>query len=144
MNHLSAEGIDLIWLAQDRQGFVGAFITAGSGPIPKSALAYALVDPSLEEEAINLPERSSAYMLVQVPDSSSFLALAKRGLAVFDWQDIHRTSVQETKAYEAVCRPESPIAAGALPPRLRAAAQATTISVESFANCAIVEVAHGA
>ena len=33
------EGIDCVWLASDREGRVGAFITAGVGPIPAEALS---------------------------------------------------------------------------------------------------------
>jgi len=133
-------GIDLVWLAVDASGFVGAFITAGEGPIPESALAWALEDPGLEAEVLSLPVYSEGIMLIEVPLATSFVELASRGIFVYDWQDVHRTMSEETGQYELVCRPRRAIMESSLPSRLRAAASATALQSVSFGSATQVLV----
>lgn len=136
-------GQDLVWLASDGSGMVGAFITAGEGPIPVSALSAAVEEPDLESQVHRLPVICQATLLVNVPVATSFLALAKRGLFVFDWRDIHRSSAEATGMYELVCVPERPIAAAALPSLLQATAQVTSLKVASFSTASQVLVHAG-
>lgn len=136
-------GQDLIWLAVDASGVVGAFITAGEGPIPASALPAAVGEPPLESQVLDLPTICLATLLVTVPIATSFMELAKRGLFVFDWSDVHRSAIQATGTYELVCVPSHPIAVGALPSPLQAAAQATTLGGASFATESRVQVHAG-
>jgi len=133
-------GQDLVWLAIDASGMVSAFITAGEGPIPSSALQAAVGEPNLEEQLHDLPITCQATLLVNVPVATSYLDLAKRGFFVFDWSDIHRTSAQATGMYERVCLPERPVAASALPAYLQAVARATALQSVSFASSNRVHV----
>ena len=55
------EGIDCIWLASDRAGHVGAFITAGRGPIPAEALRSDTVAvDDMEDHLVELPRVSQS------------------------------------------------------------------------------------
>jgi len=90
-------GWDVAWLARDRENRIGAFITAGCGPV------VGAVDPTVEDRLLqSAPVTSSAELLTNVPDPSSFIDLATRGLYVFDW-DYYST-------YVLVARPAPPIA----------------------------------
>ena len=89
-------GIDTIWIACDRDSRVAAFITGGEGPIPHDALSQTQCAPDIESSLLLLPSTSEAHLLVHFPRPSSFLELAKRGLFVYDWQDVHSTAARAT------------------------------------------------
>ena len=127
-------GTDLAWLGVDANGKVAVFLTAGEGPIPASALPWALGEPDLEPQLHELPITGEARVLVSVPNAESFRSFGKRGLSVFDWSDAHRSQRQANGLYELVCSPEAPLLCGALPASLQAVAMATPIAGESFAN----------
>jgi hypothetical protein len=137
------QGLDLVWLAVDESGTVGAFITAGEGPIPKSALAQALEEPGLEPQILELPFKCEAVLRVQVPIATSFIELASRGLFVYDWQDAHRTMAKARGLYELVCQPKLPIVESSLPDHLRVAARATVLQAVSFGSATEVLVRAG-
>jgi hypothetical protein len=46
---------------------------------------------------------------VDIKRPDDFITLAERGLFVYDWRDIHRTKQQETRSYELVAEPNSPL-----------------------------------
>lgn len=119
-----AAGLDLVWLGVDAKGQLAAFVTAGEGPIPDSALEHALTEPGVESQLLDLPLSSADELLIDAPNPASFIALSQRGLFVFDWQDAHRTLRESTQRYELVCRPSQPLSASELPPPLQAAAHA--------------------
>lgn len=127
-------GLDLAWLGVDTSGKVAVFLTAGEGPIPASALPWALGEPDLEPQLHALPITGEARVLVSVPNDESFRSFGKRGLFVFDWSDVHRSQLQAKGLYELVCSPESPLLCEALPAGLQAVAVATPIAGESFSN----------
>jgi len=66
------EGIDCVWLASDREGRGGAFITAGVGPISAEALSsvYMPVE-DIEGHLCQLPPVSQVQLLVSVNCSSA-------------------------------------------------------------------------
>ena len=130
-----ADGLDLLWLAVDGAGHLGAFVTAGQGPIPSSALPAALGEPWLEGELSALPLRGAATLLVKNGDMSSWTRLAERGLYAFDWQDVHRSSKQSRHSYDLVALPPQPLRVEALPARLAAIARVTPLALV-FADCA--------
>jgi hypothetical protein len=86
--------IDCVWIASDRDGHVGAFVTAGVGPIPELALnsAEPLLVEDIEEAILKLPKVSDCRLLVSIPRPDSFIDMAERGLFVYDWSDVHRTT----------------------------------------------------
>lgn len=123
-------GIDCVWLAFDCEGRVGAFITAGLGPIPNSTFDENLV--SIEEvESIldDLPPITQAKLLVNVKRPDDFIALAERGFFVYDWTDISRTSASAMNAYEPVAAPIKPIHLSELPRALMIFAQASSFPI---------------
>lgn len=69
-------GIDCVWLAADRLGNMGAFVTGGEGPIPSSALHGADLHPSLEEALASLPKVAAARQLIEYKNPSTFVAMA--------------------------------------------------------------------
>jgi hypothetical protein len=109
------EGFDCIWIACDRGGRVGAFVTAGFGPIPLQVLgSSALPFDDIEARLRLLPRVASARLLVQLPRPDDFVVMAERGLFVFDWTDVHRPRSESVDAYELIAIPERPIALNVL------------------------------
>lgn len=135
------EGIDCVWLASDREGRLGAFITAGMGPIPVAAL-----DPShmpvedVEGLLCQLPPVSQARLLVSVKRPDDFIDLAERGLFVYDWTDINRTAREALRVYEPVAVPSNPIIASSLPSDLAALAKALRLTDVVFAAGDAVDI----
>lgn len=112
-------GSDYVWLGSNRRGQVAAFAIAGLGPIPNEVLRRCDV-AAIENEALRLlPKSSAATLLVEIPRPASFLALATRGLFVYDWSDAHRAKVEDIKAYELVAIPDRPCDLSSLPEPLR-------------------------
>ena len=135
------EGIDCVWLASDQEGHLGAFITAGIGPIPVAAL-----DPShmpvedIEERICQLPLVSQARLLVSVKRPDDFIDLAERGLFVYDWTDINRTAREALHVYEPVAVPSTPITASSLPSDLAALAKILRLADVRFTASDAVDI----
>lgn len=108
------EEIDLVWLAVDNAGHLAAMITGGAGPIPGDVLVHGDKVLGIEELLLALPVLGAAAVHVQVPDPGSFKALGERGLFVYDWTDIHRTTAFALKAYELVASPSASLDFGSL------------------------------
>ncbi|MHC1673178.1 hypothetical protein ACODUM_09985 [Stenotrophomonas maltophilia] len=88
MPHLQdyPEDIDCTWLGVDRTGAVAAFVTAGKGKIPTVLLADAVVDIlQIETMLMDLPVVGDAVMHVTLPRPDDYLAMASRGIHVYDW-----------------------------------------------------------
>lgn len=110
--------IDCVWLGSDRDGYLGGFITAGIGPIPLAALDLRrLVAVDVGSHLDQLFSVSNARLLVSVKIPDSYIALAERGLFVYDWTDVQ-------SVYEAVAVPANPIIVSSLPDDLRDVANA--------------------
>jgi len=135
-----AAGTDLVWLAADADGLLAAFVTAGEGPIPATALESALTEPGLEAQLLHLPVSSSHQLLTDVPNPTSFIELSQRGLFVFDWTDVHRMLREATHKYELVCRPDRPLSVSELPPVLRAVARSVIVDGVAFARHASISI----
>jgi hypothetical protein len=135
-------GFDVGWIATDRNGHVGIFITAGRGPIPTRILDKGDVRVGDIEGIILdfLPRLSDYRLLINVPRPDSFIEFAARGLFVFDWTDIHRSSGSLLCAYEPVAVPLTPIAADALPPNVAPLAVGITLDEVAFADTKTVDV----
>jgi len=126
-------GIDCVWLATDAEGRLAAMITGGCGPIPPEALSGEMEIFDVEAELLGLPINGEAILRRAVPDPSSFRALGSRGLYVYDWTDLHRTTVEATGRYELVTEPLMPARRDQLPDEIACAAVAladTTIGSE--------------
>lgn len=98
-------GIDAGWLGADERGRVGLFITAGQGPVPAAALSQLECDPWPEEAIMKLSKSADCTLSCNVPDPSTFVAVAERGFFVFDWSDIYCTHAEELGEYELVASP---------------------------------------
>ena len=108
-------GVDCVWVASDCNGNVGAFVTGGLGPIPLMALNCEFVPVvDIEEIVCKLPKISDSHLLVSIKRPDDFIAMAERGFFVYDWRDIHRTTLESTHAYEPIAVPVSPILVDAL------------------------------
>lgn len=138
---LYPEGIDCVWLASDRNGCLGAFITAGVGPIPIEALDFAYMPvEDIEGQLCQLPPVSQAQLLVSVKRPDDFIELAERGVFVYDWTDINRTAREVLRVYEPVAAPTKPITVGSLPSDLAALAKVLRFKDVVFANGEAVDV----
>ncbi len=135
------EGIDCVWLASDRDGHLGAFITAGSGPIPAEALdsAYMPIE-DIEGQLCQLPPVSQAQLLVSVKRPDDYIDLAERGVFVYDWTDINRTANEALRVYEPVAVPTKPITASSLPSDLAALAKVLRLADVVFAVGGVVDI----
>jgi len=134
-------GVDCVWLASDKEGHLGAFITAGTAPIPVSVLGpgYMPID-DVEGRLCQLPPVSEARLLVLVKRPDDFIDLAQRGLFVYDWTDINRTAREAVRLYEQVAVPTQPITASSLPSDLAALAKVLRLADVVFAASEAVDV----
>ena len=138
--HEYPAGIDFVWLARDREGHVAAFVTAGTGPIPRDALPQVHLEPTPEELLALLPRCSAVLSLGEHGDTTSFEAMASRGFYVFDWSDAHRSAAKALDRYELVSKPLHAAMVGQLPASLGSIVAAVTLPIESFASSEQVRV----
>src|SRR5579862_3582822 len=134
--------IDCVWIASDRVGHVGAFVTAGVGPIPVTTLKpnADLSVGDVEEAILKLPKVSGYRLLVNIPKLDSFIEMVERGIFVYDWSDVHRTKAESLQAYEPLVVPLDPISLDRLPDRLRAYAAGTKFETVAFAEGQLLNV----
>lgn len=111
--------IDVVWLASDSAGQLAAIVTAGEGPIPTAVLALSNCI-AIEEALLSLPVVGEALLKAQLPDPTSFAELSRRGLFVYDWTDVHRTSARALQSYELMCSPTVRLSREDLPVELLA------------------------
>lgn len=114
--------LDCVWIASDRDEHVAAFVTAGIGPIPSLVLDNAvesLLIENIENAILRLPKVSARRLLVSVPRPDSFIAMAERGLFVYDWSDVHRTTAFLIDAHELMACPVRAVSLDELPEPLR-------------------------
>ncbi|MHA6832588.1 hypothetical protein [Ralstonia pseudosolanacearum] len=135
------DGIDCVWIASDRNGHLGAFITAGVGPIPAEALksVYMPVE-DIEGQLCLLPIISQAELLVSVKRPDDFIDLAERGVFVYDWTDINRTARDALRVYEPVAVPTRPITTNSLPDDLAALAKVLELADVVFSTKTAVDI----
>lgn len=133
------DGLDCCWLASDRIGQLGVFVTGGSGPIPAQALLPTYPLDQIEETILELPKASDIDLRVRVPRPDRFVALAERGFFVYDWSDVHRTE-QYIDEYELMALPYRPLTLELLPESLSDSARAVRFSAVSFATAWRVDV----
>ena len=114
------QGLDVVWLAADTAGHVAAFVTGGEGPVPCAALPTVEV---AETDALASPEICEHRLLVAYARPDDFIALARRGLYVYDWSDVHRTRVEQLGGYELVAVPLLPLQLRDANERVRASAE---------------------
>jgi hypothetical protein len=84
----------------------------------------------------SLPRTTTARLLVSVPRPDSFVALAERGLFVYDWNEAGRS----TGVYEAVATPNEPVCFGSLPGELAKISKVVTFGSVSFVDARVVDV----
>ena len=116
------QGIDWSWLASDREGHLGVFVTGGYGPIPVQALLPDYPLEEIEGQLVKLPKVSDAHLPVPMLEPGRFVALAERGLFVYDWSDVHRTEAYIDE-YELMALPYRPLTLDLLPDDLADAAR---------------------
>lgn len=129
------EHIDCLWLASDSEGYLGAFITAGAGPIPMEALNFIglpVVDTG--DRLCQLPAVSKAQLLVSLKPPNDFIDLAERGIFVYDWSDVHRSKSRGLKKYELYAVPTNPITVTSLPSDLESLARAVKLANIKFTD----------
>ncbi|NJM92408.1 MAG: hypothetical protein HC861_07090 [Rhodospirillaceae bacterium] len=132
-------GVDCCWLASDRIGQLGVFVTGGSGPIPTQALLPTYPLDQIEETILERPKASDIDLRVRVPRPHRFVALAERGVFVYDWSDVHRTE-QYIDEYELMALPYRPLTLDLLPETLADSARAVRFSTVSFATAWRIDV----
>ncbi|MBK0054007.1 hypothetical protein [Stenotrophomonas sp. S39] len=134
MPHLQdyPEDIDCTWLGVDRTGAVAAFVTAGKGEIPAVLLADAVVDIlQVETMLVDLPVVGDAVMHVTLPRPDDYLAMASRGIHVYDWTG---------HDYRRVATPATAIQYSALRGELQVMARLATFDSVDFGQCPSLSV----
>lgn len=133
------QGIECSWLASDRDGHLGVFVTSGRGPVPAQVLleTYPLAD--IEERILALPKASDIDLRVRMPQPGRLVALAERGFFVYDWSDVHRTEAYIDE-YELMALPYRPLTLDLLPDDLADAARSVRFTQVAFANAWRVNV----
>ena len=119
---IDAADFDLAWLVSDSADCLAAVVTAGAGPLPESVFRGPVDLLDLESRLLQLPVVGAANTLVENGDMTSFLALAMRGLFVFDWTDVHSSGRAKIDAYQLVAAPSCAIHTFDLPADLGAVA----------------------
>ena len=79
-----------------------------------------------------MPKSTEAMVVFPMKRPDSFVALAERGLFVYDWQDIHRTRGEASGNYEQVAVPQAPAMIDALPGPLAALARQAALADVDF------------
>ncbi|WP_157476567.1 hypothetical protein [Lysobacter sp. Root690] len=134
--------LDCAWIASDRQGHVAVFITAGEGPIPAQALRgdfFPVKEVEPRVLCLGIRPDQAVTNLSDAPNPSSYIALAQRGVFVYDWTDF--TSIKgPLNAYELLARPLLPITCTDLPIELREVAEAVRFADVCFADSSLVAV----
>lgn len=134
------EGLDCVWIGSDREGRIGAFVTAGEGPIPVGLLlSDRLSLDEIEGRLGELPSVTSAKLLVPLKRPDDFVDLARRGFFAYDWTDVHRTSSEALHVYEQIAVPETPISARELPAEVAALLEGMVLNV-SFSQDVKIDV----
>ena len=133
------EGTDCCWLASDRDGHLGVFVTRGRGPIPAQALLETYPLDRIEEQLLALPKASDIDLRVRMPHTDRLVALAERGFFVYDWSDAHRTE-QYIDEYELTTLPYRPLAIDLLPESLSDAARWVRFNASAFATAWRIDV----
>lgn len=135
------QGVDCVWIATDHRGYIGAFVTAGVGPIPQLALgAKGIAIEDIEGHICELPPVSKVQVLTSVPRPDDFVAMAERGFFVYDWSDVHRTSRQSIGAYELMAAPETPITVNDLPSDMMQIVGKIKLDEIEYAQAKIIDV----
>lgn len=126
-------GLDYCWLASDRVGQLGLFLTGGSGPIPMQAPLPQDPLDTIEKAILDLPKASDIERRVRTPRLGNFAALAERGFFVYDWSDVHRTE-QYIDEYELIALPYRPVTLDQIPPGLADMARGVRLGAIAFAS----------
>jgi hypothetical protein len=130
------EGLDWEWFACDRDGELACFVTFGQAPIPKAVLDYnSFPTEDAPDDFYNLTSNPAASWELEIPGLGSFTELAKRGYHVFDWSDMHCSTV-----YEAVGRPDKPLTINDLPGALKDIVNAAVFRDIAFRDCSVLDV----
>ena len=132
-DRLYPQGIDCCWLASDRNGNPGVFVTGGRGPIPAQALLETYPIDTIEERILTLPKASDIDLRVRMSRPYRFVTLAERGFFVFDWSDVHRTEAYIDE-YELMALPYRPLTLDLLPDDLADAARSVRFTKVAFAS----------
>jgi hypothetical protein len=133
------QSVDCCWLASDRDGHLGVFVTGGRGPIPAQALLESYAIDNIEGQILTLPKASDIDLRVRMPRPDRFVTLAERGFFVLDWSDVHRTEAYIDE-YELMALPYRPLTLDLLPDDLADAARSVRFTKVAFANAWRVDV----
>jgi hypothetical protein len=106
------DGIEWAWLACDREGQLGLFISAGRGPIPTQALDLSY-PADIEDQVNALPKMSDAQLQTTPSSPARFTEIAERGVFAFEWRDTTAAT-----AYELIGQPYRPCTLDMLPETL--------------------------
>lgn len=132
-------GEDIIWLATDGE-HIAAFVTAGRGPIPVPVFEAVKSLEEAEVVAMELPVICSSKVMVSVPRPDDFIALASRGLFVYDWSDFHKAERKYLRKYELVAVPVTPVSISMARPLFSRLARAVVLPASTIGREIFLDV----
>jgi hypothetical protein len=94
----------------------------------------------IESKLLEMPTVGPGGLVVNVPLPESFMALAERGLFVFDWQNAHRVRVDLKVGHDLVAIPARPVKFVGMPLELAGIAANPVLIKHSFAQEMVVDV----
>lgn len=121
---------DWVWLVCDRDNHVGAFVTAGAGPIPTAILESSLPAEEGEKLIRSLAPTTTVHASPRPGDVESFVTMAHRGVFVYDWQG----------AYELVAAPDEPVRVDFFQGQLAEISSIVRLANVSFAGERVVDI----
>ena len=127
---------DYLWLAVDGNGFLAAFLTAGSGPIAVKAIELGQLENAYMEHVVsNMPEWSTSVIVRSVPDPLFYRGVANRGIALYDWVAPTDGDLLTTPtAYRLVAVPSRRASLRSLPSEAAQRVQECTLSKADFSR----------
>lgn len=133
--------LDCVWFGKDLDGYLGAFITAGSGPIPTSLLAE-LGEEIWKIEAFvkDIPVSSSVDLHIDVPHPGGFTEIASRGFFVFDWRNMENAVDESNASYQVVAAPRIPLRIETVRPELVESLRLVVLNNCLFKDCKSVDL----
>lgn len=123
-NFVFRDGMDCVWIAADKAGYLGAFVTAGEAPIyARGVNDELLMLDEIESSILGLPASSDFRIISPMNNPVDFANMAKRGFFVYDWPDASRKKMECSGAYELISIPLSPRLVDELPAALQGLAR---------------------
>ncbi len=104
-------GMDVQWLAVDRDGHLAVLTLAvidPVGPIPDDYRDYGLLE-RVSKFVDSLPRVTDAVLMEPMIPTADYIGFAERGFFSYDWADVSRRTIDCVERYEIQTCPANPV-----------------------------------